>query len=88
MGFHAEHELRNGFARPDAGVEVVAVRATSLRQPALQLTDLPVPEHRASFEPVVGPQVIAEPDCTIWLAEGWRAEPGAAGALVLRRDGS
>jgi hypothetical protein len=28
---------------------------------------------------------IAEPDCTIWLPEGWAAEPGAAGALVLRR---
>jgi N-methylhydantoinase A len=83
--FHAEHELRNGFARPDAPVEVVAVRATSLRQPALDLDDLPVPEHRASFRPVVGPVVIAEPDCTIWLADGWRAELGAAGALVLRR---
>jgi N-methylhydantoinase A/oxoprolinase/acetone carboxylase beta subunit len=87
-GFHMEHELRNGFARRDAPVEVVAVRATLVGQPALQLTDLPVPEHRASFQPVVGPQVIAEPDCTIWLAAGWRAEAGAAGALVLRREGA
>jgi N-methylhydantoinase A/oxoprolinase/acetone carboxylase beta subunit len=87
-GFHVEHERRNGFARPDAPVEVVAVRATLLRRPALELSDLPVPEHRASFEPLVGPQVVAEPDCTIWLAEGWRADPGEAGALVLRREGS
>ncbi len=49
------------------------------------LDDLPVPDHRATFDPVDGPRVIAEPDCTIWLAEGWRAQPGAAGALVLRR---
>lgn len=83
--FHAEHELRNGFARPEAPVEVVAVRATSLRRPALDLVDLPVPEHRAAFEAVEGPRVIAEPDCTIWLADGWRAELGAAGALVLQR---
>ena len=33
----------------------------------------------------VGPTVIAEPDCTIWLPAGWRADPGAAGALILRR---
>jgi N-methylhydantoinase A/oxoprolinase/acetone carboxylase beta subunit len=84
-GFHIEHELRNGFARPDAPVEVVAVRATLLRPPALDLADLPVPPHRAAFEPVRGPRIIAEPDCTIWLAEGWQAEVGAAGALVLRR---
>ena len=83
--FHVEHELRNGFARPDAPVEVVAVRATLLRPPALELGDLPVPEHRAGFEPVLGPRVIAEPDCTIWLAAGWQADAGAAGALVLRR---
>ena len=83
--FHAEHEARNGFARPEAPVEVVALRARATRPPALVLDDLPVPEHRATFEPVAGPRVIAEPDCTIWLPAGWRAEPGGAGALVLRR---
>ena len=35
--------------------------------------------------PARGPTAIAEPDCTIWLPDGWTAEPGAAGALVLRR---
>ncbi|MFP5320247.1 MAG: hydantoinase/oxoprolinase family protein [Acidimicrobiia bacterium] len=84
-GFHAEHQLRNGYARPDAPVEVVAVRAALVGQPALELADLPVPGHRARFEPVEGPRVIAEPDCTIWLAEGWRASVGAAGALLLER---
>ena len=83
--FHAEHERRNGFARPDAPVEVVAVRATATRPPVLAVTDLAVPEHRRGFAPVTGPRVITEPDCTIWLADGWRAELGAAGALVLRR---
>lgn len=84
-GFHMEHEMRNGYARPDAPVEVVAVRATLTEEPALQLEDLPVPEHRATFESVEGPRVIAERDCTIWLAEGWRASLGAVGALVLER---
>ncbi len=85
--FHAEHEARNGFARPDAAVEVTAVRARATRPPALDPADLPVPEHRAGVEAVEGPRVLAEPDCTIWLPAGWRAEAGAAGALVLRRSG-
>ena len=32
-----------------------------------------------------GATVIAEPDCTIWVPDGWRADPGAVGALVLTR---
>jgi N-methylhydantoinase A/oxoprolinase/acetone carboxylase beta subunit len=84
-GFHAAHEMRNGYARPDDPVEVLAVRATLIRPPALTLDDLPVPAHRLGFRPVVGPRVIAEPECTVWLAEGWRATAGAAGALVLER---
>ena len=43
-------------------------------------TDLPAPTRAAS-----GPAAIAESDCTIWMPDGWTAEPGAAGALVLRR---
>jgi len=84
-GFHVEHRLRNGYAQPDAPVEVVAVRAALTRDPALTLDDLPVPAHRAGFAPTVGPRVIAEPDCTIWLADGWRASAAAAGALLLER---
>nr|MBA2280751.1 hypothetical protein [Acidimicrobiia bacterium] len=45
------------------------------------VADLPAP----SRDGRAGPCVLAEPDCTIWVAEGWVAEPGAAGALVLRR---
>jgi hypothetical protein len=33
----------------------------------------------------VGPAVVAEPDCTIWIPAGWRADPGRAGALMLTR---
>lgn len=86
--FHLEHEARNGYARPDTPVEVVAIRGTATRPPALAVGDLPVPSHRAEFTACEGPQVIAEPDCTIWLPAGWRAEVAAAGALVLRPIGS
>ena len=83
--FHDEHERRNGFARRDAAVEVVAVRATATRPAALRVPDLAVPEHRASFRAHTGPGVVAEPDCTVWLADGWQADVGPTGALVLRR---
>ena len=82
--FHDEHRRRNGYARPDDPVEVVALRAVASRPPALAGDDLPAPV-RLPGGPVAGPAVIAEPDCTIWVADGWRAEAGARGALVLRR---
>ena len=31
------------------------------------------------------PDVVLEPDCTIYVPEGWRGRPGAGGALVLTR---
>ncbi|MGH9117210.1 MAG: hydantoinase/oxoprolinase family protein [Acidimicrobiales bacterium] len=81
--FHAEHERRNGYARPDAPVEVVALRASARLDAPLRLSDLPPVDRR----PVVGPTVITEPDCTIVVPERWRADVREAGALVLRRRG-
>jgi N-methylhydantoinase A/oxoprolinase/acetone carboxylase beta subunit len=96
--FHDEHRRRNGYAQPDDPVEVVALRATATRPPVVDAEALPAPERLAerpergtddAHQPreVVGPAVIAEPDCTVWVAEGWVARAGAAGALVLRRTG-
>lgn len=82
--FHAEHRRRNGYERPGAPVEVVAVRASATRPPEVLLDDLPSGDR--IDRPVRGPAVIAEPDCTVWVAEGWTARAGAAGALVLRRE--
>ena len=79
--FHHEHRRRNGYARPGWPVEVTAVRARARRPPRLDVVDLPVPERSGG----VGPTVIAEPDCTIWVPPGWRARHGAVGALVLER---
>jgi N-methylhydantoinase A/oxoprolinase/acetone carboxylase beta subunit len=81
--FHAEHARRNGYARPDAPVEVVALRARARVDSPIKVGDLPLPSvDRADGD---GPAVIAEPDCTIWVAPGWHARVGAAGALVLER---
>jgi N-methylhydantoinase A/oxoprolinase/acetone carboxylase beta subunit len=79
--FGAEHRRRNGYDRPGTTVEVVALRATARRPAPIAVTDLPTVARTAA----VGPAVIAEPDCTVWVPDGWRADPGELGALVLRR---
>ena len=83
-GFPAEHERRNGFARPGASIEVVALRARARRPAALIPGDLPPVERPA----VRGPEVVAETDCTVWVPDGWIGEPGALGAWILRRSGT
>ena len=83
-GFEAEHARRNGYTRSGDAIEVVALRATAMVEAPLSIEHLPPVER--SPEPLVGPTAIVEPDCTVWLAEGWRADPGAAGALLLRRE--
>jgi N-methylhydantoinase A/oxoprolinase/acetone carboxylase beta subunit len=82
--FHDEHRRRNGYARPDEPVEVVALRAIATLPPVVDAVDLPVPPRLDG--PVTGPTVIAEPDCTIWVADGWAARAGEGGAIVLRRE--
>ncbi|MEW6472541.1 MAG: hydantoinase/oxoprolinase family protein [Actinomycetota bacterium] len=79
--FPDEHRRRNGYARAGAPIEVVALRARARRPAALEPVDLPAPERKR----VVGPAVAAEIDCTVWIPDGWIAEPGAAGAWVITR---
>ena len=80
--FGAEHERRNGYARPGTSVEVVAIRATARVEAGTRVDDLPVVPRQSA----TGPTVVAEPDCTIWVPDGWRADPHpASGALILTR---
>ncbi|MDQ1448481.1 MAG: N-methylhydantoinase [Actinomycetota bacterium] len=81
--FPAEHERRNGHVRPGAPVEVIAVRARASIAAPLRITDLPDVDRRT----VIGPAVVAEPDCTMWVPEGWRAEPRELGTWIVRRGG-
>jgi N-methylhydantoinase A/oxoprolinase/acetone carboxylase beta subunit len=82
--FHAEHRRRNGYARTDQPVEVVALRATAQRPPTVDFDALP-PVDRRIDGVVEGPRVLAESDCTIWIPDGWVATEGSLGAVVLRR---
>jgi N-methylhydantoinase A/oxoprolinase/acetone carboxylase beta subunit len=80
--FAAEHARRNGYSRPGAPVEVVALRASARTPATVRPEDLgPV----AGRRPAAGPCVIAEPDCTIWVPDGWSAEVGPDGSYVVRR---
>lgn len=79
--FAAAHDRVNGYARPDAAVEVVALRATARVASPVTLDQLPATARAGA----IGPAVLAEPDCTIWVPEGWQAEPHPSGALVLTR---
>jgi N-methylhydantoinase A len=80
--FHAEHRRRNGFSRPGAPVEVVAIRARASTEPLVAVEELPGTSTRT---PAVGPVSLLEPDCSVWLPRGWRAELGGAGSWVLTR---
>ncbi|MGE3619935.1 MAG: hydantoinase/oxoprolinase family protein [Acidimicrobiia bacterium] len=84
--FGTAHRRVNGHDRPGSAVEVVALRARASRPSPVRLLDLPVPSEREGGRPVAGPAVVIEPDCTVWVPAGWRAQVGEAGALVLRRD--
>jgi N-methylhydantoinase A/oxoprolinase/acetone carboxylase beta subunit len=81
--FEAEHRRRNGYARPGTPIEVVALRASARLASPVKLADLPDPGRRSGRHR--GPAVIAEPDCTIWVAEGWTAEVGGGGSWLLTR---
>ncbi len=82
-GFEAEHRRRNGFARPGAVVEVVALRASARVASPVRLADLPDPGTRSGVRR--GPAVIAEADCTVWVPDGWTAKVGGGGAWLITR---
>jgi N-methylhydantoinase A/oxoprolinase/acetone carboxylase beta subunit len=82
--FAAEHRRRNGYERQGAAIEVVALRASGRTGSAVEA--LPPPAARRA--PVTGPAVVSEPDCTLWVPDGWRAEVDGSGSWILRRSKS
>jgi N-methylhydantoinase A/oxoprolinase/acetone carboxylase beta subunit len=81
--FPDEHRRRNGYAREGAPIEVVALRARARLPAPLTPEDLgPPPGDR---RPTSGPSVVSEPDCTLWIPEGWKADVADDGSWVLTR---
>ena len=85
--FEDEHARRNGYAQPGAPVEVVAVRASARLASPIDVEKLPLPEG-VLRRSAVGPAVLAEPDCTVWVPPGWTADVGGGGSWILRRSKS
>ena len=83
--FAAEHERRNGYVREGAAVEVVAVRASA--RAGVGGGELALaPTHR---RPAIGPTVLVEEDCTVWVPDGWQADVHEeSGSWILRRSKS
>jgi N-methylhydantoinase A/oxoprolinase/acetone carboxylase beta subunit len=82
--FEAEHARRNGFLLPDTPIEVVAIRASARWPSPVDVAALPHPDRAGR---VAGPALVAEPDCTIWVAPGWRADAHPSGSWLLTRAG-
>ena len=80
--FAAEHARRNGFTMDGTPVEVVAIRASARWPSPVDTGALRVPDRKG---PVTGPAVVAEVDCTIWVAPGWRAAVHPSGSWLLTR---
>jgi N-methylhydantoinase A/oxoprolinase/acetone carboxylase beta subunit len=79
--FPAEHERRNGYGLTDGVIEIVAVRAVARGPAPYDVAGLPVTPRTGG----VGPVVLAESDCTVFVPDGWSAREGEAGALVIER---
>jgi N-methylhydantoinase A/oxoprolinase/acetone carboxylase beta subunit len=79
--FEALHEERYGHRDPDGDVELVTVRVTG-RLPAPSV-DFGAP----AGEEVQGPTVVALPEATLVVPEGWSGATDDTGTLVLERAG-
>jgi N-methylhydantoinase A len=77
--FEALHEERYGHRDPDGEVELVTVRVTG-RLPAP-----PVDFGAPAGEEVTGPTVVALPEATLVVPEGWSGTADDTGTLVLER---
>ena len=77
--FEALHKERYGHRDPDGDVELVTVRVTG-RLPAP-----PVDFGAPAGEEVRGPTVVALPEATLVVPEGWSGSTDDTGTLVLER---
>jgi 5-oxoprolinase (ATP-hydrolysing) len=82
--FPDEHRRRNGYSRPGAAIEVVAIRARARLKAPLRVRDLGPPPGNPR-RPTRGPAVLAEADCTVWVPDGWTADVADDGSWLLTR---
>ncbi len=79
--FEAIHEDRYGYKDPEGEIEVVTIRERHSE---------PGPEVEFAgdeAEDVEGPTVVALPEATLVVPEGWRGSTDETGTIVLTREG-
>lgn len=83
--FHAAHRERNGFARPDDPIEVVAARAEATGQPAMRWSDLP--EIVATGESTRGTRTVLTregvQEASVWWRPGLSVGAEVVGPAVI-----
>ncbi len=80
--FDEHHRRRYGYALPDRGFELTAVRAFARTEPpALPAASGP------SGARLEGPRVLSRFSATLWLPDGWRATELASGDVRCERAG-
>jgi N-methylhydantoinase A/oxoprolinase/acetone carboxylase beta subunit len=78
--FSRVHRQVNGYDRPGAAVEVVAIRAQS------RVASVGAPAAVVDRATFLGPASVVETDCTVWVPDGWRAEVHPSGSWIVRRS--
>ncbi|HEU4977581.1 MAG TPA: hydantoinase/oxoprolinase family protein [Solirubrobacteraceae bacterium] len=79
--FEAAHEERYGYADPEAEIELVAVRETVRERGA----DVALRAAGDEAPRIAGPAVVALPEATLLVPEGWSGGPDETGTIVLER---
>jgi N-methylhydantoinase A len=83
--FEALHEDRYGYHDPDGALELVTLRVTaSVAGAEVSLGD--GGDTGANGETITGPTVIALPETTLLVAEGWSGATDEHGTITLRRE--
>ncbi|MCW3048875.1 MAG: hypothetical protein JWO74_3159 [Solirubrobacterales bacterium] len=79
--FEAAHEERYGYRDPTGDIEVVTIRVSEV-EPG-PLVEFAAPSTGAGW--LEGPAVVALPEATLVVPEGWSGEADATGTIVLER---
>jgi hypothetical protein len=80
VAFASAHRERYGYADDDAEIELVTVRAAHV-EPGPDVAW----ETDAEHVDVVGPDVVALPEATLVVPDGWRGGSDATGTVILER---
>jgi N-methylhydantoinase A len=84
--FEAHHEERYGYRDQDSLIELVTVRVSaSVPSPQVSLAGVAEGEGPSPGEVIEGPTVLALPESTVLVPEGWAGQVDRAGTIRLER---